>query len=138
MELTSPIHYSKDGKEVECNHIELLEPNGKVSTHCMAIESLIQSGLMAMSEKLSASDIEKAKEAAKSDDKEPMTADAFLALLNSAGEQSEKIVLHFREIFKVRAMMGGEKAITESRLDEMSHKDLKRMIGEYGANFIMS
>ena len=66
-----------------------------------------------------------------------MDAKAILAVMNSSGVDMKKIVLHFRELFKVVAMMGGEKQLTIARMDDMSHKDFRMMVGEYTANFIM-
>jgi hypothetical protein len=49
-----------------------------------------------------------------------------------------KLVLHFRELFKEVGLMGGEKKLTAARMDDMSHKDLRKMIGVYAANFILN
>lgn len=136
VELGSSIKYSNgSGTEVECNFIELLEPTGKVSAICCAIESLVQSGIMKMAD----SDLFKnvGTDAVKKDDDEKMDADSILAVMNSSGVDMDKIVLHFRDLFKVVAMMGGEKPLTIPRMDDMSHKDFKNMMGEYIVNFVM-
>lgn len=139
-ELTNKISYSNgSGDPIECNHIELLEPTGKVSHLCCQIESLIQSGLMKMADIISKEDIE-AAQAAKTDDEDipGPDADAVLSIMSSGGVDMAKVVLHFRELFKQVALMGGEKPITTPRMDEMTHKDFRQMMGEYAANFILN
>jgi len=140
-ELTSPIKYANgSGAEVECNHIELREPTGKVSAIACAIEGLIQTAIIKMADSLDSDTVEAAKEAAqnKVDDDEEKDGDAILAMMAGGGVDMEKIVLYFRELFKVVAFMGGEKVITSARLDDMSHRDLRGMIGKYAANFILN
>jgi len=140
-ELTKTFKYNSHsgGGEVECAHIELREPTGKVSHTCCAIEGLIQTALMKMSSDLSESDIEKAREDAannpRGDDKDP---EAIMAVVTGGGADMEKVVLHFKDLFRQVAYMGGEKAITEPRLNEMSHTDFRKMVGVYLVNFILS
>ncbi len=143
-ELLSPISYANgSGDPIECNHIELREPTGKVSHICCAVEGLIQSSLLQMADHLDDSVLEEAKEAAaqpkakEADAEEEKDGDAVLALMVSGGADMQKVVTHFRELFKQVAWMGGEKKITSARLDDMSHKDLRKMIGVYAANFIL-
>lgn len=144
-ELTSPIKYANgSGNEVECNFIELREPTGKVSDIACAIEGLIQSALIRTADILDQDTIEQAKEAAQnkkfepSDEEEMKDGDAILSLMAAGDVDMKKVVLYFRELFKVVAFMGGEKQITSARLDDMSHKDLRKMIGVYAANFILN
>lgn len=142
-ELTKPISYANgSGAPIECTHIELLEPTGKVSSVCCAIEGLIQSSILSMASTLGDDVVAEAKEAAASapdvDTDDEKDGDAVLAMMVSGGCDMQKLVLHFRELFKVVALMGGEKAITSARLDEMAHKDLRRMMGVYAANFILN
>ena len=145
-ELSKPFTYANgSGTEIECNHIVLMEPTGKVTHICCAIEGLIQSSLLNMAGQLSDDVVEEAKEAArvksKSKDEgedEEKDSDAVLSLMVGGGADMNKLVLHFRDLFKQVAMMGGEKKITSARLDDMSHKDLRKMIGVYAANFILS
>lgn len=142
-ELTSPIKYANgSGNEIECNHIELREPTGKVSDIACAIEGLIQSALIKTADLLDQDTIEQAKEAAQTkkveDDDEMKDGDAVLSLMAAGDVDMKKVVLYFRELFKVVAFMGGEKVITSARLDDMSHKDLRKMIGVYAANFILN
>jgi len=144
-ELTKPISYANGtGEPIECNHIELREPTGKVSNTCCAIEGLIQSSVLQMAELLGDDMVEAAKEAAaetkgvKADPEEEKDGDAVLSLMVGGGADMNKLVLHFRELFKQVAWMGGEKQLTTARMDEMSHKELRKMIGVYAANFILS
>jgi len=140
-ELTKTFKYNSNaaGGEVECSHIELREPTGKVSHTCCAIEGLIQTALMRMSSDLSDSDLEKAREEAanspQADEKDP---EAIMAVVTGGGADMEKVVLHFKALFRQVAYMGGEKAITEPRLNEMSHTDFRKMVGVYLVNFILS
>jgi len=128
------------GNEIECNFIELREPTGKVSHICCEIESLIQSGIMKMAGILDEETIAQAKEAAKEDKSEEVGPDAesVLAMMTGSGIDMQKVVIHFRELFKQVAFMGGEKAITVPRMDDMNHKDFRKMMGEYASTFILS
>lgn len=143
-ELKTPIKYSNgSGQEIECNFIELKEPTGKVSHACCAIEGLIQSGIIKMSDILGQDVIEQAKEeAAKNKDKpavdEEKDGEAVYSMMVGSGVDMNKLVLYFREVFMQRAWMGGEKPITSARLDDMAHSDFRRMVGVYAANFILS
>jgi len=135
-ELSSSIKYNNgSGAEIECNFIELSEPTGKVSSICCAIESLIQSGIIKMADSDMFKDVD--TEAVKKQDDEKMDGESILAVMNSSGVDMDKIVLHFRDLFKSVAMMGGEKPLTIPRMDDMSHKDFKKMMGEYIVNFVM-
>ena len=142
-ELTTPFKYAPgNGEEIECNFIELSEPTGKQSHICCDIESLIQSGIMKIAGLLDEATIKQAQEDAKDkkkpDDEPAMDADAVLSMMTGGGVDMNKVVLHFRELFKEVAKMGGEKLITAGRLEDMSHKDFRRMMGVYAANFILS
>lgn len=147
-ELSSPITYANgSGASIECTHIELREPTGKVSNTCCAIEGLIQSGVMKMAELLGDDVIEQAQEAAQEkkagheeeeDEPEEKDGDAILSMMVGSGVDMNKLVLHFRELFKQVAWMGGEKKITSARMDDMTHRDLRKMIGVYAANFILN
>ncbi len=144
-ELSSPFKYSNgSGAEIECNFIELKEPSGRVSNTCCAIEGLIQSGVLAMADALGEDVVEQAKEAAQDakqsedDELQEKDGDAVLALMVGSGVDMNKLVLHFRELFKEVGLMGGEKKLTAARMDDMSHKDLRKMIGVYAANFILN
>lgn len=145
-ELSSTLKYANNtGAEIECSHIELREPTGKVSHLCAQIESLIQSGVINMSKNLSEDVIESAKEEAEEkksekDEDEDKIADpeSMLSVMTSSGIDMNKVVLNFRELFKEVAFMGGEKAITVPRLNDMSHKDFRKMMGVYAVNFIMN
>lgn len=147
-ELTKPFKYaSKDsGGEVEANFIELREPTGKQSHLCCQIESLIQSGLMKMADVLDKDTIEQAKEAAqdakdaKGDDdgQSGPDAESVLSIMSSGGANMIDVVGYFRQLFREVAWMGGEKLITVPRMDDMSHKDFRRMMGEYASNFILN
>ena len=143
-EITTPIKYSMGtGAEVEATHIELRAPTGKDTATCCAIEGLVQSAVLKMADDLGDDLIEDAKEAAQQkkkneDPDEVKEGDSILAVMNGGGVDMQKLVLHFRELFKSVAWMGGEKRITSARLDDMSHHDLRKMIGVYAANFILS
>jgi hypothetical protein len=96
---------------------------------------------MSMASTLDAETIANARESAESaknskEDESP-DADAILSIMFSGGVEMKKVVLHFRELFKVVALMGGEKPLTTPRMEEMIHKDFRRMMGEYAANFIL-
>lgn len=143
-ELTKKIRYANNsGAEIECDFIELREPTGKVSHICNAIEGMIQSGIIKMGDVLGDDVKEQAKEAAA---EKKLTEDSgaekdggdILAVIMSSGIDMDKLTLHFKELFKEVAWMGGEKQITSARLNELSHNDLKRMIGKYASNFILS
>ena len=142
-ELKSTIKYAGgSGGEVECNFITLNEPTGKVSHICCEIESLIQSGLLSMSNLMDEDTIDKAKEAAAqakdSEETEGPDKDAVLAIMSSGGVDMKKVVLNFRDLFKEVALMGGEKKLTAPRMDDMSHTDFREMMGVYASNFILS
>ena len=143
-ELKKPIEYNHDSKDMEGTHIELREPTGKVSHICCEIEGLIQSGLIKMAGTIDESIIAEAQEESKNskkskkeDKKSAIDADAMLSMMTSSGIDMQKIVIHFRALFKEVAFVGGEKQMTMPMMDRMSHKDFKRMIGAYTANFIM-
>lgn len=140
-ELTSPIHYTEGSKLVECNHIELLPPTGKVGHIAAAIEGLIQSSLIKMADSLDEATIadakEKAAQAKKGDEVAEVDGDAMMSTIAASGADVSKVVMHARELFREVALMGGEKPMTVPRLDEMSWKDSRRMIGVYIANFVM-
>lgn len=143
-ELAKPFTYANgSGDTIECNHIALQEPTGKVSHTCCAIEGMIQSGLLKMADLLDADTIENAKEVAREkpaaeESDEPKSGEEILALMVGSGVDMNKLVLHFRELFKEVALMGGEKKITAARMDDMAHKDFRQMMGVYAANFILS
>lgn len=145
-ELTKPISYSNgSGDPIECNHIDLLEPTGKVSNVCCAIEGLIQSSLLSMASALGDDLLANAKEAAteagpasEADSDDDKDGDAVLAMMVGGGCDMNKLVLHFRDLFKNVALMGGEKKITSARMDEMSHRDFRKMMGVYAANFVLN
>ena len=144
-ELKKHLSYANgSGDTIEASFITLQEPTGKVSYLCCEIESLIQSGLLKMADSLDADTIEQAKDAAEKAKGEDATegktidADTILSIMNSGGVDMKKVVLNFRELFKEVALMGGEKKLTSPRMDDMSHKDFRRMMGEYAANFILN
>lgn len=150
-ELIAPIHYADgSGDEKSCDFIELREPTGKVSHICCAIEGIVQAATMRAADMLGEELVEEAREAAAAaaakakeggdtEKTEIMDADQALSLImNSGGDDTKKAVLLFRDLFKQTAYMDGEKRITEARLDSLSHKDLRKMIGKYAANFILS
>ena len=144
-ELSKSMTYANgSGEPIECNHIELLEPTGKVSHLCCGIEALIQSSALGMASSLGDDIVAEAKEtaAAKKDEKveddSEKDGDAMLAVMTGGGCDMEKAVTLFRNLFKEVALMGGEKKITGPRLDDMSHTDFRKMMGVYAENFIMS
>lgn len=124
------------GQLVEGNFIELREPTGKVSHVCCDIESLIQTGMVSMSKFLDDEDVQQAREEAKEEDQK-IDAISVLAMMSSGGIDMRKMVLNFRELFKIVAWIGGEKQMTVPLMDRMTHKDFRRMMGEYTANFIL-
>lgn len=145
--LTKTFNYANNsGAQIECSHIELREPTGKVSSTVCAIEGLIQHAILSMADMLDDATVEAAKEAAavqndqdqSTDSIEEKDGDAMMATLVASGVDMEKLVLHFRELFKQVAWMGGEKLITTPRMDEMSHRDFRMMMGVYAANFIVN
>jgi hypothetical protein len=147
-ELTTPIRYASTagGGEIECTHIELREPTGKVSDICCAIEGLIQTGVLSMAKLLDEDTIAAAKEAAKeekskkkkTDEDEVKDPESVLAMMVGGGVDMKKLVLYFRELFKTVGLMGGEKPLTAVRMDDMSHKDFRKMMGVYAVNFILN
>lgn len=145
-ELSTPLSYANGtGAPIECGHIELREPTGKVAHICSAIEGLVQSSLMNLAETLGEGMLGEAKEAAAEaksaeavDDASEKDGESIWSLMASSGADMNKITLHFRDLFKEVAWMGGEKQITAPRLDEMTYKDLRKMMGVYAANFILS
>lgn len=142
-ELTRPLKYANNsGAEIECGHIVLQEPTGKVSSICCAIEGLVQTGVLSMSKLLDDDTIAEAKEAAKENKKkdsdQEKDPEAILAMMVGGGVDMKKLVLHFRELFKIVGLMGGEKNLTSARMDDMSHKDFRKMMGVYAVNFILN
>lgn len=147
-----PFKYANgSGVEIECNFIALLPPTGKVSHTCCAIESMVQSSVLKMADLLDADTVAEAREAALAAKKpkageeeeaedEPVEqdGDAILSMMVGSGVDMNKLVLHFRELFKEVAMMGAEKKMTANTLDKMDHRDLRKMIGVYTANFILN
>lgn len=141
LNLSKPIKYSKGGDEVETELLVLKPPTGKVSVYCCEIESLIQSGIISMSESImSKEEMQQAKQDAEEGSavKKDMDEESFWSLVTASGADMSKIVLNFRALFKQTVLMGNEKLITEARLDDLDHKDMKRLMGVYGANFIMT
>ncbi len=140
-ELKKSIEYNHNSKDVEGTHIELREPSGKVSHLCCEIEALIQSALMKMADIIDDEIIAEAKESAsksqENEDKSGPDADSVLAMMTSSGIDMQKVVLHFRALFKEVAFIGSEKQMTTPMLDRMSHKDFRKMMGAYAANFIL-
>ncbi len=141
--LQHPISYSMGGAVVECSHIELVEPTGRVSHICNAIEGLVQSAILKAADAIDDSVIEQAQ--AQAGERDPADAeaeekdgDSILAVVMSGGTDMEKLTLHFRELFREVALMGGEKKLTTPRMDDMSHRDFKALMGKYTANFILS
>lgn len=147
-DLSKPIKYAGGSAgEIECSFIELREPTGKVSHLCCDIESLIQSGLMKMAGVLDDGIIaeatkaaEEAKESGKDtkDKDEGPDAESVLSIMSGGGVDMKRVVVSFRELFKHVAFMGSEKAITQPRMDDMTHKDFRQMMGVYASNFILS
>ena len=157
-ELTKTFKYAHNNKELECSHIQLREPTGKETHLCCALGSLVKSSMLNAAKLLdelggdimqdAIAEAEVKAEAKKNsddsedvldnDDDEVKDGDALMQTLESTGADLENIVLRTKELFKATAFMGGEKRITAARLDEMSHKDLRRMVGVYLANFINS
>ena len=142
-ELDKKIEYNHNNNDLEATHIELREPSGKVSHICCEIEGMIQSALIKMADIVddemiaAAKDEEKSKKSKKKGDKKQIDGDAVLSMMSSSGVDMQKIVIHFRELFKQVAFAGSEKQMTIPMMDRMSHKDFKKMIGVYTANFIM-
>lgn len=139
-----PLKYANGGGgETECTFIELRAPTGKVSDVCCAIEGLIQSGILSMTESLGEDVINQARDAAQAAKagKDPDTRlddQSVLAIMTGGGVDMKKVVLHFRELFREVAWMGGEKQLTVPRMDEMDHRDFRAMMGRYAAAFILS
>ncbi len=142
-ELKTAVEYNHDSKDLKGTHIELREPTGKVSHICCEIEGLIQSGLIKMAGIIddetiaAAKDEAKDKKTKKKDEKKTIDGDAVLSMMTSSGIDMQKIVIHFRALFKEVAYVGGEKQMTMPIMDRMSHKDFRKMMGVYAANFIM-
>ena len=135
VELSKTFKYSNQaGTEVECSFIELIEPTGKVSNTCCQIESFIQKGLMEMASMFSDDSQSSPDEQSKESKLDKKT---ILVMMNSSGAM-DKIVIKFRDLFKSVALMGGEKALTIPRMDEMSHKDFKELMVVYTENFILN
>ena len=139
-ELQKKIEYNHNNNDLEGTHIELREPTGKVSHICCEIEGLIQSGLIRMADIIGDQAISSAQEESKTKkeaEKDAVDADAVLSMMTSSGIDMQKIVIHFRALFREVAYVGGEKQMTMPMMDRMSHKDFRKMIGAYAANFIM-
>ena len=147
-ELSEPLLYSspEQKREVEGNHIDLKEPTGKVSHLCSAIESAIQKGQMEMSKFFQSDEISNAieehkskKEQQKEAEEEIIDTETAASMIKNVGiEDSKKLTLMFREIFKEVAFIGSEKSMTMPLLDRMSHKDLQHMQAVYTSNFMLS
>lgn len=135
-ELKQKIKYANgSGKDVEASFIELRPPTGKVSHICCDIESLIQSGLVSMSKYIDEGEVEKAKQSI--GETPEIDAQSVLAMMTGGGVDMRKMVLNFKELFKEVAFIDGEKPMTTPLLDRMDHVDLRLMMGEYTANFIL-
>jgi len=144
-ELSKPMAYAHNNAETQTEFIELKEPTGRVTHICCEIEAAIQSGLLKMSSILGEDVLEEAKKEireVKQDEEKgvvpKMDADTVLSVMSGGGVDMKKVVVNFRELFKHVAFMGGEKAITTPRMDDMLHTDLRRMMGVYASNFILS
>lgn len=143
-ELSESFKYAPgNGEEVDAVFIELKEPTGKITEYCCDVESIVSGSIAKMKEMFSDEELEEAKEKAKEKasgeklDSEELDGDAALAMMNSSGADMRKIVLLFKEIFPIVALVDGEKPLTKPIMDRMHHKDLRKMIGVYVANFIM-
>lgn len=139
-ELSSPVKYAdprNTGTEVECTHIELREPTGNESHLCAALSALVKSAVFQAAKLFDDEIAEAGKQPSVITDAEDIIdGDGFMHVLEASGADMEKITLHAKEVFKTVAYMGGERAITSARLNAMSYRDLRKMIGVYLANFI--
>jgi len=138
-----PIKYAGgNGHEIECSHVELRAPTGRVSHLVCGLEGLVQSALLSMADSLDDDVKTAAKEAAENKpegaEDEEKDGDGIMTVLASSGGDMQKVILHCRELFKEVAWMGGEKLITSARLDDLDHRDLRGMCGAYIANFVLS
>lgn len=136
-ELTEPVLFSKAGDVIEATHIELKEPNAKVSMSCLTIEGLIQSAMLKMADAFDDKMIQEAGEQ-KSKKDTGIDADGVMAIMLGGDCNMAKMTLSFRDLFKTCAYIASEKPMTETMLDDMSHRDFKNMIGVYAANFILA
>jgi hypothetical protein len=153
-ELVGSMTYTGSNGEAEANHIELIEPSGKVAHHACAIRAMYKEAANKAMSALSDDVKEAIQQALEADDsknpgaenaddsaatKEPMIGgDEFMEMLYAGGAPMEKFVITFRELFKSVAKIGGEKLMTSTLLDRMTYKDIERMMGVYSANFIVN
>lgn len=136
VELDSPVMYQAGKGEVEGSHVELAEPTGKQSHLCCELESMIQASILKAQALIPASATESAKDAAPQDEDEGIDGESLLAMINAGGADMGKMVLIFKDLFRHVGTIGGEADLKPAIIDRMSHKDVRKMVGEYAANFI--
>jgi hypothetical protein len=136
VDLSSPLKYTGATGPTEATFVTLIEPMGKVSHICCELESLIQSAVMKMADLVKGLEAESTPKA--DGPHEVADAESTLALMNSAGVDMSRVVLHCRELFKTTVLMGGEKPITTPRLDDLSHADMRKLVGTYIGAFVLS
>lgn len=135
--LESPfkIALGNSGTEADCTFVELQEPTAKVAGLCASIENSIKNGLIKLASQIKEMG---AQDAASSNAGDALKGEDIMEMISTMEIDAEALFLKMRALFLKCALMGGEQAFTESRLDALSYRDMKRLVGEYIANFIMT
>jgi len=140
VQLTKMVEYNHENKDIEGNHVDLEEPSGKVSHICADIEGIAQEAVAKSASLLPASVIEAAAQEKEKDSEdgedEQMDGETLLKMVAAGGGNMGKMTLLFKELLKSVGKIGGEKLMTQSIIERLSHKDLRHMMGEYIANFV--
>ena len=141
-ELTTPVEYNYDKKDVEGSHVELHEPSAKVSHLCGDLEGIIQEAIAKSASMISQEMRDLVKEATESneskneDEDEPMDGETLLKMVAAGGGNMGKMTILFKDLLKSVGKIGGEKQMTMPMIERLSHKDLRSMMGKYLANFV--
>ena len=142
VELSTPVEYNHDKKDVEGSHVELKEPNAKVSHLCGDLEGIIQEAIAKSASMISQEMRDLVKEATESnesknkDEDEPMDGETLLKMVAAGGGNMGKMTILFKDLLRSVGEIGGEKQMTMPIIERLSHKDFRSMMGEYLANFV--
>ncbi len=139
VELTTEVEYNHNNNDVAGTHVELKEPNGKVSHICADIDGIAQQAIAKSAALLPASVIEAAAQervSGSSDEDEAMDGETFLKMVAAGGGDMGRMTLLFKDLFKSVGEIGGEKPLTLAIIERISYKDLRAMMGDYAVNFV--
>lgn len=130
--LSTPISYAYKGEMQEADFIELIAPNFKQIEHFMPVEQAFVAAVTDLSNINTSDSVESIE-----DEDNKITGSQALVIMMRSSCDMNVIILHCAELFKSgAALLGGEQKITAPILDAMPMDDIKKLVGEYIANFI--